>query len=162
MTDQIRDRLIVNGEDLALIGYLALPEQHPWITLCLPMTDSPDDSYAYFATCLGEHWSTWEIKDGGLWLIDIRGSLRMVGEEPLQAAWVTGTIRASRANEIRSHSDYAYRYEEEMLITIQQGLVQDSAIEVTVKNQGWALDSETWFKLYFYGHETPFPTECGE
>jgi hypothetical protein len=162
VTDQIRDSLIVNGEDLALFGYLALPEQHPRITLCLPIADSPDDSYAHFAACLGAYWSTWKIKDGCLWLTKIRGSLRLVGEKPLQAAWVTGTIRASRANEIRSHNDYAYRYEEEMLITIQQGLVQDSAIEVAVKNQGWALDSETWFKLYFYGYEAPFPTECGE
>ncbi|MDP1947097.1 MAG: hypothetical protein Q8L77_06310 [Nitrospirota bacterium] len=157
MTERVLDRLIVNGEDLALLGYLALPEQHPRITLCLPMTDSPDDSYAYFATCLGTYWSTWKIKDGCLWLTEIRGSLRLVGEKPLQATWITGTIQASLANDIRSHNDYAYRYEEEMLITIQQGLVQDSTVDVRVNNQGRALDSEEWFRLYLFGYETLFP-----
>lgn len=161
MTERIRDRLIVNGEDLPLIGYLAFPEQHPRITLCLPMANSPADSYDYFATCQGEHWSTWEIKDGGLWLIDIRGSLRLVGEEPLLATWITGTIRASLANDIQSHSGYAYRYEEEMLITIQQGLAQGSTVDVRVSNQGRALDSEEWFRLYLFGYETLFPEKGG-
>ncbi len=148
MTERIRDRLIVNGEDLALLGYLALPEQHPRIMLCLPTDESPNDSSAYFAVCLGAYWSTWEIKDGSLWLVDIRGSLRLVGKEPLLATWITGTIQANQANGVHPHNGLAYRYEETMLITIKEGMVQNSSIDVTVNNQGWALDSEAWLKLY--------------
>jgi len=157
MTEQVRDYLNIGEEELSLMSYPDLPEEHPRIRRLSPWDTDLDNSYAHSTACMRGYWATWSITDDTLWLINLRGSVQLAGKEPLMATWLSGTIQASLANKIYSHNGYAYRYQETMVIEIQQGKVINSCLEVTVRNQGRALDSEEWFKLYLFGYETLFP-----
>ena len=120
MTAQIHEIVIYEGEQMALASDPGIPEDHPKIVLDtefnqdstegLTMVINPapgvaattvagqtkDPKYPSIlnsTACWRQYIGTWEIKDGKLYLVDIIGKYKKIGDEPIFADWFTGRLK---------------------------------------------------------------------
>ncbi|MBN2078201.1 MAG: hypothetical protein JW838_04505, partial [Spirochaetes bacterium] len=76
--------------------------------------------------CWRKYIATWEIREGRLYLVSIDGVYRLTGEGPLYADWVSGILRVPRGRMTRYvHMGFESRYEKELVITIEKGVVKE-------------------------------------
>jgi hypothetical protein len=156
MTAQIAERLRYDGEEVAmctnpLSDYFAMGGVAP-----------PFDctSTALWRGYVGE----WEILDGRLYLIGLRGLLQDGSEASLAtvfpdfptrvfAHWYSGTIRLPQGKQLEYiHAGYSSRYERDVLVDVMRGVV----VQTRVRHNGVA----TWENApegYGVGAMTLFP-----
>lgn len=139
MTAQMRERLILEGAETWMALCPPLPEGHPRISV--DDHDIEADDFECFTTaCWRSYQGTWEIKSGRLFLIGLRGRLRLRGEDPLPADWFSGVIRIPRGALLQHvHMGFGSVYEEEVHVKIEKGTVVKSRI---LDNRG--KDHDPW------------------
>ncbi|WP_026370248.1 hypothetical protein [Kallotenue papyrolyticum] len=140
MTAQIGERLILDGQAVEMMFCPPLPAGHPRIIELDEETAQHDteDTILFSTACWRGYRGTWEIRDGQLWLIDLRGRLRLQGETPLLADWFSGTLRVPRGALLHYvHMGFGSIFEEELHLRIEQGRVIDSRV---IDNRGTPID----------------------
>lgn len=132
-TAQIPEKILYEGEP----GFLHTNPLESYIT-----KDTPRPEFAAPHTaCWRGYIGTWEIREGYLYLTDLKAWMRdsdgkasPVGLEavfpgrkpPLKAEWFTGTLRIPRGKPIKYvHMGYQTVYEEEVHLRIEAGRVVD-------------------------------------
>lgn len=87
-------------------------------------------SVTFSTACLRGYVGTWEIKGSDLFLVDIFSyRLRVIGEGPIAADWVTGVLRVCEGKTVRSlHCGFASIYENEHFIKVRNGKVVDEVV----------------------------------
>jgi len=111
MTEQIGERLLFEGEELWVLPRLAppLPRGHSRLVEAIgDELDLENDIQVLEADPVDPWWigpssacargyvGTWEIREGRLNLVDVRGYYKLVGETPLLADWFSGTLQIPR------------------------------------------------------------------
>ena len=118
------DELIHNGERTRLVSVPTLPHNHPRIVggnTIIVCSDNPGRYY----------FSTWEIKAGRLYLVDLRAGKQLLGSEPLFADWFTGVLKIPHGEVFRT-ARFSIVHQA-IHITVEQGVVGDSQ----VVDQNW-------------------------
>jgi hypothetical protein len=101
-----------------------LPEPHPRIARLDDGSAAEVDSFFLSTSCRRHYIGTWEIRDGRFYLVRLEGRYRLLGDEPLLAAWFTGVLRLPRGKRLEYiHMGFGSVYEGELHIKIEKGLV---------------------------------------
>lgn len=140
MTDQIRERLIVDGVRMTTIDYPPLPNNSSLLELT-PEAEIVGDCTG----CWRGYVGTWEIEKGRLYLKAIDGPVaglapawRMKSAERIGATWCTKILRAPQGPMLRFSAGYA----RELHFDIVEGRVVDRR---TIDNRCrlvWSRDSQ--------------------
>ncbi|WP_018232231.1 hypothetical protein [Thioalkalivibrio thiocyanodenitrificans] len=127
MTIQHRETLIIAGRTMRM-DELVIPENHPWIErIDWDLARSQGAPGAVFTTaCWRRYLGTWEIRDSLLYLLGLEGMCRMTCDDPIHAAWYTGTIRAHAGELIDFRDGYNPWYEEERTFLVEAGVIRES------------------------------------
>ena len=126
MTAQIHERLILDGEETSMAFCPPLPDGHPNISASDSdeVAGDPLDFLLHSTACWRGYRGTWEIKDGRLYLVGLRGRFQLRGGEPLLADWFSGVLRVPQGEMIQSvHMGFGSVYEQEVHIKIENGTV---------------------------------------
>lgn len=139
MTAQVGERLIYEGEELWMSSYPELPAEHPRVVyLGFDEMKIGDDvpSFVFSTACWRQYVGTWELRDGRLYLNDVKGSYRMTGGEPIFAEWVSGVLRVPRGKVLSYvHMGFETVTEEDLFFSIEKGVLVKTW---TVDNRGAA------------------------
>ncbi|UJF24065.1 DUF4433 domain-containing protein [Suttonella sp. R2A3] len=86
MTFQSSEIFIIDGKKIGVDAGLCpeLPKNHPRILYSA--------KYGVASFCWREYIGTWEIKNGGLYLVDLGGNYTLKDGEPILAEWYTGEM----------------------------------------------------------------------
>ncbi len=139
MTAQIHEELILNGEKTSMAFCPPLPDEHPRIvkvSLDEAMQDS--DSILFSTACWRAYQGSWEIRDGRFYLVGLRGTFRLLGEDPIVADWFSGVLRIPKGKVIRYiHMGFGSVFEQEVHVKVEKGVATSSRL---VDNRGKKLD----------------------
>ena len=118
MTTQVKERIIIEGERYPLINCLSLPEDESIIQI------KRKGFIEKSSNCWRGYVGTWEIKDDKLYLIDFSsGMYDVLVNLPILADWITGVGMVATGDMIKGSSWDITRYESEMHLTFENGLV---------------------------------------
>ena len=127
MTAQAHELLIIEGERTSMASCPPIPKKHPHIKL---LTDEEikaikDLPMVIFSTaCWRQYIATWELKDGRLYLVDIKGIFAKTTDHPIFADWVDCELRITSGDVLRHvHMGFETVYEFENYIKIEDGIV---------------------------------------
>ena len=117
MTTQVKERIIIDGEKYPLINCLSLPEDDSIIQYKKGIIEKSSN-------CWRGYVGTWEIKDDKLYLIDFSsGMYEVLTNLPILADWITGIGMVATGDMIKGSSWDITKYETEMHLTFESGLV---------------------------------------
>ena len=126
MTTQVKERIIIDAERYPLINCLSLPEDESIIQI------KRKGFIEKSSNCWRGYVGTWEIKDDKLYLIDFSsGMYDVLVNLPILADWITGVGMVATGDMIKGSSWDITRYETEMHLNFENGLVVKS---ITLKN----------------------------
>jgi hypothetical protein len=147
MTAQVHELLIIEGEETSMAYCPPLPTNHPAIK---SLTDAEIrdvenmPSMIFSTACWRQYIGTWELKEGKLYLRDIKGRYKMTGDEPIFADWVTAVIRIPNGELLHYvHMGFGSVYEFENHIKIENGIVVDERRidnrkkDISERDLGW-------------------------
>ena len=118
MTTQVQERIIIEGARYPLINCLSLPEDESIIQI------KRKGFIEKSSNCWRGYVGTWEIKDDKLYLIDFSsGMYDVLVNLPILADWITGVGQVATGDMIKGSSWDITRYEAEMHLTFENGLV---------------------------------------
>ena len=118
MTTQVKERIIIDAERYPLINCLSLPEDESIIQI------KRKGFIEKSSNCWRGYVGTWEIKDDKLYLIDFSsGMYDVLVNLPILAEWITGIGMVATGDKIQGSSWDITRYESEMHLTFENGLV---------------------------------------
>tara|TARA_B110000008_G_scaffold225447_1_gene226586 strand:- start:542 stop:934 length:393 start_codon:yes stop_codon:yes gene_type:complete len=118
MTTQVKERIIIESERFPLINSLSLPEDESIIQI------KRKGFIEKSSNCWRGYVGTWEIKDDKLYLIDFSsGMYEVLVDLPILADWITGIGMVATGDMIKGSSWDITRYESEMHLTFENGLV---------------------------------------
>ena len=118
MTTQVKERIIIEVERYPLINCLSLPEDESIIQ------KKRKGFIEKSSNCWSGYVGTWEIKNDKLYLIDFSsGMYDVLVNLPILADWITGVGQVATGDMIKSSSWDIPRYETEMHLTFENGLV---------------------------------------
>ncbi len=157
MTAQVHELLIIEGEKTSMPFCPPIPKNHPDIkTLTKDETEEDDNiPWVIFSTaCWRQYIGTWELKDGKLYLVDIRGLYKKISEAPIFADWVTTVLRVTSGELLEYvHMGFETVYEFENHIKIENGIVLE---ERRVDNRDKDLDGRDLGSENLPGNENDF------
>lgn len=157
MTAQVHELLIIEGEKTSMPFCPPLPENHPDIKALTKDETEKDDNipWVIFSTaCWRQYIGTWELKDGKLYLVDIRGRYKKISETPIFADWVTTVLRVTSGELLEYvHMGFASVYEFENHIKIENGIVLE---ERRVDNRNKDIDGRDLGSENLPGNENNF------
>lgn len=105
------------------------PEDHPRISEVseeeIEKLAMDDRTEIIFSTaCWREYIGYWSIRRGKLYLTKLEGRFRLDGKEAIFADWFTGELRIPKGRMLEYvHSGFNSIYEQEMLLTLERGVV---------------------------------------
>jgi len=142
MTSQVRENLILNGENTLMSFCPPLPENNSRI---IRLEDDELEFGVIFSTaCWRQYVGTWEIKDDKFYLVNLSGRYKFLGDTPIFADWFTGTLRIPKGEMLHYvHMGYGSIYEQEIHIKIEDGFVKRSKTidnrkkDVNTEELGW-------------------------
>lgn len=118
MTQQQPEILIYQGSKGAMGFFPDMPNSHP------RLHEREEDEYIVGDTsCWRGYVGTWEIRDDRFYLVAISGKYEMVGDDPIFADWVRGSIVFGEGEELEDPNSFEPIHEKETVITIEEGLV---------------------------------------
>jgi len=157
LTAQVPEELIYQGEITVMTFCPELPEGHPRVA-AVP-EDELDrreiDPIIFSTACWRQYIGTWEIREGCLYLVNLRGRWKLQGSDPLFADWFSGVLRIPRGEMLEYvHMGFGSVFEQEVQVKVERGLV---TAERTVDNRGKSFDRHelTWRNMP--GTENRFP-----
>lgn len=137
MTAQIPEKLILDGEETFMAFCPRLPKRHPRIFAPAPdevSGDPEEDEICFSTACWRGYQGTWEIKDGRLYLVDLRGGVRLRPGDPILAKWFSGVLRVPRGEVLQYvHMGFGTVQAEEIHIKIEKGVVVTTRV---IDNRG--------------------------
>lgn len=173
MTAQISETLIVDGEPLRMAFCPPLPPdsakwlievEHEyvndrsvarWVDRNGVAHEEEEPDVLRSTACWRRYQGAWEIEDGALYLVALRGDLRLASDKPLLADWFTGVLRLPRGEQLMYvHMGFGTVYEEEVHIAIERGRVKGQRIR---DNRDMDLDYGLLTVLNLPGLENLFP-----
>jgi hypothetical protein len=133
MTAQIHETLYLDGEETSMVTCPDVPDRHPRVVFLSREQalekGGRDVSYIFSTACWRRYRGTWKIEDGKFWLVALAGSFELTGEGPLLADWFSGVLNIPRGERIRYvHMGFESLYEENLLLTIEEGVVVSSRV----------------------------------
>jgi len=79
---------------------------------------------ALSTACWRHYLGTWEIREGRLFLVQLRGLWKLEGAEPLFADWFTGVLKVPQGQMLQyAHFGFETVYEQDLFIEIENGVV---------------------------------------
>lgn len=153
MSMQIRENIIFEGEEMFTASHLPLPKEQGLVEKTeLPEINSDEVSFRervrlivknpFSSTaCRRRYIGTWEIKNDKLYLLDIRGSYKIISKTPIFAKWFSGSIVITSGERLKMALNP--RYEIEKDVEIENGVVKNIK---TIDNKERAI-KEGWEKL---------------
>ena len=149
MTAQRGEKLFVNPWTMASMNYFPLlPEHHPGIIERTSAEFEDSDAEAFSTDCWRRYIGTWRITDGCLYLAEIRGRYKIVGDEQILADWVSGEIGYSEGKLLSYvHMGFESVYEYEVLIEFKNGKLIDSRL---IDSSGKEVNDEELTMQYLY------------
>jgi hypothetical protein len=132
----------MDGEEAHLLCHPLLPPSHPRIEQRSEAefdAERRESPIILSTACWRGYQGTWKIEDNQFFLIELRGRLRLVGDHPLLADWITTTIAVSSGEFIRTYRIGFYAlYEQEIHFKVERGIITASR---TIDNRGRDPDS---------------------
>lgn len=132
MTAQVHERLIYNGQSVSMASTPGLPDDSPRIVRAekSERMGMPSRFGIMLSTaCYRGYVGSWEIREDRLYLNGLSGCFSLVGDEPLFADWVSGTLNVPRGELISYiHMGFASLYEEEIHLTVENGVITRTEI----------------------------------
>jgi len=129
MTAQIHEKLIIDGKAYTMAFCPPLPPDSSEIVeveSSIVRKDVKDQKLprTIFSTaCWRGYIGTWEIKDKKLYLNEIVGRYRKLGNQPLFADWFSGVLRIPSGKIIQHvHMGFGSVFEKELHIKIEKGI----------------------------------------
>lgn len=150
MTAQVPEELILDGERTSMAFCPPLPESHPRI-----FEPGPDEAIRVTTACWRGYQGTWEIKDGRLYLVALRGRLQLRPGETVLANWFSGVLRVPKGEMLQYvHMGFGSVFEQEVHIKVENGVVVTTRV---IDNRGKKHDGReiSWRNLP--GGENRFP-----
>ena len=142
MTAQVHEHLLYDGLETSMACCPPLPLGHPRVVENDPESRRRDEELKGSlgsTACWRRYQGSWEIKDGRLYLIGIRGRYRLIGEEPLFADWFSGVILIPKGEVLHYvHMGFETVYEQEIQVIIEKGMAVHSQV---IDNRGKKFDS---------------------
>ncbi len=157
MTAQIRERLILDGDETSMAFCPPLPKGHPHIYEPSPEEIVSDESDFILGTtaCWRGYQGVWEIKNGRFYLVDLRGRLRLRDSRPILADWFSGILRIPKGKMLQYvHMGFGSVFEQEVHIKIENGVVVTTRV---IDNRGRKLDESEIGWRNLPGGENRFP-----
>lgn len=132
MTAQMHERLVYEGEDVSMTTCPMIPAGHPRIEAIDPFAPgfaaSPEDAGVLYSTgCWRQYQGSWEVRNGRLFLVGLRGCFHLRDGEPLLADWWSGILCIPRGALLEYvHMGFESAYEREQLVEVREGMVVGS------------------------------------
>jgi len=127
MTAQAHELLIIEGEKTSMPYCPPIPADHPDIEFLDDdkIEQEKDIPVIIFSTaCWRQYIGTWELKDGKLYLVDVKGRYKKTSDKPIFADWVTTVLRVTSGELLHYvHMGFGSVYEFENHIKIENGIV---------------------------------------
>jgi hypothetical protein len=149
MTAQIHEIVLIEGVRASLTCCPAVPQGHPRIVEVEPDRAHAENPPVLFTTaCWRGYQGTWKIEGNRLYLVALRGVLKLVGDEPLFAEWVSGTLRVPQGEIVEYvHMGFESVYEGNLFFQVERGIVTGSAAAEGNYRQGSISHPDTeWYK----------------
>ncbi|MBT7790418.1 MAG: hypothetical protein HN757_16225 [Calditrichaeota bacterium] len=134
MTAQIHEKIRYQGKRMRLASTPHFPEDHPRINLSTEKevetlaTDSKTE-IIFSTACWREYIGSWSIRRGKLYLTKLEGRFRLEGKEAPFADWFTGELRILSGKLLEYvHSGFNSVYEEEIILTVAEGVVKETDV----------------------------------
>ena len=155
MTAQIRERLILDGEETYMVFCPPLPDGHPRIFEPSPDEVVEGDGILGITACWRGYQGTWQIRDGRFYLVGIRGRFHLREGEPILADWFSGVLRVPRGERLQHvHMGFGSVYEQEVHVKVENGVVVTSRV---IDNRGKKHDKWDIGRKNLPGGESRFP-----
>jgi len=136
---QMDELLILDGKETRMPFCPPLPHGHPRVVET--KTDDPEriefNEWISSRACLCQYRGTWEIKEDRLYLVNLQGIYKLVGDAPLPADWFTGFLRIPRRDLVFFfHKEFGEVWEKERSMEINNGMVVKSWV-IDMKGREW-------------------------
>lgn len=135
MTAQISERIIIEGQELALLTEPLEPLLKKNNAILRTYVDLKTELVAPHTACWRGYIGTWELKDNSLYLIAFKGYKRheiveikdiFQHSSPIKAVWFSGKLRIPIGRMVQYvHSGYASSFSDELTIKINKGNAVD-------------------------------------
>ncbi len=154
MTAQVHEIMIYEGQYHKMATVIEIPENHPRIQrddaffsrnedegITMIARPAPEVAMAtvtqsyrneryplilYSTACWRRYIGTWEIKDGRLYLINIIGKFKLIGDDPLFVDWFSGEIKIPLGDMLKYvHQGFFSVFEKERIVSIEKGIVKE-------------------------------------
>ncbi|HEX8500125.1 MAG TPA: hypothetical protein VF659_05990 [Pyrinomonadaceae bacterium] len=130
MTAQVHETLVYEGEEMSMISCPPLPAGHPRLTAAAEpfVTKREGVPGVVFSTaCWRRYLGTWEVKEGRLYLKDVKGLYELDDAGPLFADWVSGWLVVPRGGLLRYvHMGFESVYERELHLRFEAGVLVET------------------------------------
>jgi hypothetical protein len=144
MTAQVHEKIRYQGKRMSLASCPHFPEDHPRIIEAsdeeietLAITDKT--GVIFSTACWREYIGSWSIRRGKLYLTKLEGRFRLDGKEAIFAEWFTGDLRIPRGKLLEYvHAGFSSVYEEEITLTLEQGVVINTEIVTPNRKIGYS------------------------
>lgn len=156
MTAQMHERLIIDGRTTSMAFCPTIPVGDGRVEE-LQVRDivlQKDERLIFSTGCWRRYLGTWEIKDGLLFLNELKGRYRIRDSKPLHADWFTGVLRIPIGKLLHPvNMGFASVYEKELHIKIECGRVAASR---EIDNTEIPFDRDVLARENLPGHENRF------
>ncbi len=126
MTAQVHEGLILDGVKTSMAFCPPLPKDNPRLI-------ELNGNQGLSTACWRGYRGSWEIKGGKFFLTGISGKYQLSDGPSIFANWFTGTIKIPAGDILKYvHGGFSTVYEQEIHITIQEGIVKKN---ITVDNR---------------------------
>lgn len=124
MTAQVAERISFEGIELPLLAEPEIPTQHPRICVVPKDQAAKDNPMIGSTACWRGYIGEWAVRQGVLYLVDIKGIYHLLPGPDIPATWFTGTLRMpTGAVQHYVHGGYLSRYESEFFAEVQRGII---------------------------------------
>lgn len=116
MTAQMHEKLILDGEETSMACTPSIPKH-------FRIKELPKGHGINHTACWRHYVGTWELREKRLYLNQIEGIYKLLGDKPLFADWYSGTLRIPVGSMVHyEHMGFASEYENELYIKIRNGV----------------------------------------
>jgi hypothetical protein len=120
MTAQVHERLILDGKHTTMTCCPPVRFAHPRLVIAI---HKKPDLIIGSSACWRGYVGSWELKQGKLYLIGVRGHFEISDGQPIFAEWVTGVLRVPQGRQLMYvHMGFESVYAKDLYIQIVNGV----------------------------------------
>jgi hypothetical protein len=143
MTAQVHEKIRYQGKRMRLASCPHFPEDHPRISeaskeAIIELAVDDKSGIIFSTACWREYIGSWSIRRGKLYLTKLEGRFSLEGKEAIFAEWFSGELCIPRGEMLEYvHAGFNSTYEEEIILTVQQGVVIRTQIITPYRKLGY-------------------------